>query len=38
VTDPSPAGQKLQGAAAEILTLIRDGNTAKAFQKISPPE
>jgi tetratricopeptide (TPR) repeat protein len=35
VTDPSAAQQKLQSAAGEILGLIRDGDTARAFQKIA---
>jgi len=35
VTVPSPVEQKLQRAAAEILSLIQSRDTAKAFQKIS---
>ncbi len=36
MNDPSsPAGQKPYGAADEILALIRDGQTDRAFQRIS---
>ena len=35
MTDLPPVQQKLQSAVTEIPGLIRDGDTAKAFQKIS---